>query len=211
MDTQRFTDQQDALQWKEFLQGSSVAFEFLYDKYFPVLFRYGMHFSKDRSQIKDCLQDLFVNLYTHRASLKQAENVRYYLYSSFRRKMIRNNRQFKKLYDELPDYYDFEVVFSHEQVLISNQLDELQKKKMLKAFSQLSKRQKEAVYLRFYESMSYEEIAVVMEFKEVKYARTLVYRAIAVLKEAIINMNGSLTLYSFFPLWFIPFWDKRSF
>lgn len=199
MDISRSTDQQDALRWQEFLQGSSVAFECLYDKYFPILFRYGMHFSKDRDQVKDCLQDLFIGLYTHRASLRQAENVRNYLYASFRRKMIRQGRQVKKLYEELPDYYDFEVVCSHEQVLISSQLNELQKKKMLHAFDQLSKRQKEAVYLRFYENMSYEEISVVMEFKEVKYARTLVYRAIGVLKEAMISMNGSVTLHSFLP------------
>lgn len=211
MDQPKLTDQQDANQWCEFLKGSSMAFEFLYDKYFPILFRYGMHFSKDRAQVKDCLQDLFINMYTHRASLKPAENVRNYLYSSFRRRMIRDNQQAKKMYDELPDHYDFVVVFSHEQELIASQLDELQVKKMLKAFAQLSKRQKEAVYLRFYENMTYEEIAAVMEFKEVKYARTLVYRAIAVLKEAVKNRDGSLTLYSLPSFYFVPFLYKLLF
>jgi DNA-directed RNA polymerase specialized sigma24 family protein len=46
----------------------------------------------------------------------------------------------------------------------------------------LTERQKEAIFLRFYENMEYEQIASLMALKEVKNARTLIYRAIEVLR-----------------------------
>ena len=202
METSKISDQQDALYWQKFLQGSQIAFDYLYEKYFPVLFRYGMRFSSDRDLVKDCLQDLFVEIYTHRTTLAEASCVRHYLFTSFRRKIVRYNRQKGNKNVELTDGYHFEVTFSHEHMLILQQADDILKKKLQEAFCHLSHRQKEAIYLRFYEQMEYEDIAAVMEFKQVKYARTLIYRAITVLREAIHNKNGSLTLYAFFPFFF---------
>ena len=73
-------------------------------------------------------------------------------------------------------------------LLITDQLNQENQRKLLRAFGQLTQRQKEAVYLRFYENASYEEIAAVMSLKEVKYARTLIYRALDVLRASIRNL-----------------------
>ena len=56
----------DADMWAEFIGGSKTAFDFLYDKYFSLLYGYGMQFCTDKSLIKDCIQDLFIELWSKR-------------------------------------------------------------------------------------------------------------------------------------------------
>jgi len=183
--------------------GSQEAFEHLYDKYFPLLFRYGLQFSTERALVKDCLQDFFVDLYVRRASLSNVQQVKNYLYVSFRHRIIRKLSSSQLLLEPLTNAYHFEVVFSHEHAIIQDQLDSQKQAKLLTAFQKLSPRQKEAIFLRFYENMSYEQIAEILKMKKVKYARTLVYRSIGVLKEGIRDMDNSLTLYSVLPLFFL--------
>lgn len=192
-------DPSDILAWNQMKAGSEKAYEQLYDKFFPLLFRYGVQFCPERDTVKDCLQDFFIELYVRRASLSELKHVKNYLYTAFRHRIIRQLTAKHLLLEPLSATYHFEVSFSHEHALIHDQLDELMQRKLLNAFKGLSSRQKEAVFLRFYENMSYEEIADIMKMKKVKYARTLVYRAIGVLRECIKNLDGSLTLYSVFP------------
>ncbi|WPP50443.1 RNA polymerase sigma factor [Catalinimonas niigatensis] len=180
--------------------GSEKAFEQLYDKFFPLLFRYGLQFCPARDTLKDCLQDFFVDLFVRRSSLNEVKHVKNYLYTAFRHRLIRHLSGRQLLLEPLSLSYHFEVTFSHEHALIHEQLDELKQRKLVNAFKNLSSRQKEAVFLRFYENMGYEEIAGIMKMKKVKYARTLVYRAIGVLRECIKDLDGSLTLYSMLPL-----------
>jgi RNA polymerase sigma factor (sigma-70 family) len=205
------TDQSDVLAWSQMKTGSEKAYEQLYDKFFPLLFRYGLQFCPERATVKDCLQDFFIDLYVRRASLSEVHHVKNYLYASFRHRMIRHLSGRQLLMEPISLTYHFEVTFSHEHALIHDQLDELRQRKLLNAFKGLSSRQKEAVFLRFYENMSYEEMATIMKMKKVKYARTLVYRAIAVLRECIKNLDSSLTLYSMLPLlrlWKLPHQSK---
>ncbi|MEK6480318.1 sigma-70 family RNA polymerase sigma factor [Catalinimonas sp. 4WD22] len=190
----------DAQIWSQMKTGSDQAYEQLYDKYFPLLFRYGLQFCPERAIVKDCLQDFFVDLYVRRANLSEVQQVKNYLYVSFRHRIIRKACGKQLLLEPISNNYHFEVTFSHEHALINEQLDDIRQRRLLNAFNKLSSRQKEAIFLRFYENMSYDEIAEIMKMKKVKSARTLVYRAIAVLKDCIKDLDGSLTLYSAFPL-----------
>lgn len=190
----------DTQVWSQMRTGSDKAYEQLYDKYFPLLFRYGLQFCPERALVKDCLQDFFVDLYIRRSHLSEVQQVKNYLYVSFRHRIIRKTCGKQLILEPISNSYHFEVTFSHEHALIREQVDDIQQRRLLNAFNKLSSRQKEAVFLRFYESMSYDEIAEIMKMKKVKSARTLVYRAIGVLKDCIKDLDGSLTLYSVFPL-----------
>jgi RNA polymerase sigma factor (sigma-70 family) len=187
----------DLNHWKAMKGGSVAAFEQLYDHYFPLLFAYGMQFCTDRALVKDCLQDFFVDLYQGRSSLNEVHKVRQYLFVSFRHYILRKLSAKHFLMESIADNYHFEVYFSREEEIVGEQFDEYRRKVLKSSFARLSSRQKEAVFLRFYENMSYTEIAEILNLKEVKYARTLVYRALLVLKEAL--KGHSLTLYSAFP------------
>lgn len=184
-------------QWCAMKAGSVAAFEQLYDRYFPLLFAYGMQFCADRAIVKDCLQDFFVDIYQGRSTLSEVRKVRQYLYVSFRHCLLRKLSAKHFLLESIGENYHFEVHFSREEELIGEQFDAYRKKMLRSSFAKLSSRQKEAVFLRFYENMSYAEIAEILNLKEVKYARTLVYRALLVLKDAL--KGQSLTLYSALP------------
>lgn len=194
--------QQDEILWKHMREkGSAKAFEELYDRYFPVLYAYGMQFCANRAVVKDCLQDLFVDIYQRRTCLHEVRKVKQYLFVSFRNCILRQVSAKIFLHETISENYHFQVNFSHEDQIIGEQFD-MDRQKLLKAaFAKLSSRQKEAVFLRFYENMSYAEIATVMKMKEVKYARTIVYRALISLKLTL--KDHSLTLYSAFPFFFL--------
>lgn len=196
-------DPLDSQTWNQMKSGSEKAFEQLYDTFFPLLFRYGQQFCPNRAVLKDCLQDFFIDLYVRRSSLPEVRQVRSYVYTAFRHRIIRHLSGPVLRFEPLPDRYHFEVTFSHEQALIQDQLDSNQRRYLTTSFQRLSSHQKEAIFLRFYEDMSYQEIAGILKMKKVKYARTLVYRAISVLREGIKDRDGSLTLYSLLPwTWF---------
>lgn len=178
--------QEDSI-WHSFKGGSEAAFECIYDTYFPKLYNYGMRICQDKALVKDCIQNLFVELWQKREQVSEVKAVKYYLFKSLRRKLVKDmGEQNKHVSKEgLEEQYTFEVSFSHEFLLITNQIDHENKERLLRAFQFLTQRQKEAVFLRFYENMEYEHIASLLAMKEVKYARTLIYRALDVLKSSI--------------------------
>ncbi len=196
--------QQDETLWKQMKdEGSVQAFEKLYDRYFPVLFAYGLQFCSNRAIVKDCLQDLFVDIYQRRTTLSDVSRVKQYLFVSFRHYVLRQVSAKNVLLEAISENYHFQVNFSREHQLISEQFEEERQEMLKNAFTRLSSRQKEAVFLRFYENMSYPEIAEVMNLKEVKYARTLVYRSLFALKSVL--KGRSLTLYAMLPFFlFFP-------
>ena len=56
-----------------------IDFTYLYDKHIDNLFAVVSRFSSDREMIKDCIQDVFVKLYTKKDNLDNVENIDSYL------------------------------------------------------------------------------------------------------------------------------------
>jgi RNA polymerase sigma factor (sigma-70 family) len=186
MDVINHRMQEDAV-WKSLREGRESAFDAIYTTYFPKLYSYGVRICQDKDLVKDCIQTLFVEIWHKKEHLSEVSSVKYYLFKSLRRKLVRELTQQHKFKNEqeLEENYTFEVTFSHEFLLISEQVSQENIHRLMNAFQFLTQRQKEAIFLRFYENLEYEQIAVILSLKEVKYARTLVYRAIDVLKSSI--------------------------
>ncbi|HEY0274097.1 MAG TPA: sigma factor, partial [Chitinophaga sp.] len=55
--------------WERFQQGDREAFALLYRQHVDDLYHYGMHFCTDGERVKDCLQDLFQDLWQSREHL----------------------------------------------------------------------------------------------------------------------------------------------
>src|SRR5258708_36580356 len=87
--------------------------------------------------------------------------------------------------------YEFHLGLSPEHGLIDKQGGEYHARRLQDTINALTPRQREAVYLYFYNDSSYEEIAEIMGLKEVKYARTLVSRPLAELRR-VLKEDGSL-------------------
>ncbi len=189
----------DADKWIEFTGGSEKAFDYLYDKYFALLYGYGMQFCTDKALIKDCIQDLFIELWSKKNTLTSVRSVKYYLYKSLRRKVIKtiSQKNFSGLdYETLPIGFNLQTSFSGETALVEKEIVSENEEKIQWALKRLTSRQKEAVFLKFYENLSYDEIASIMSLSEAKYARKLIYRSLKELKTTLHKYKDTLIITS---------------
>ncbi len=173
----------DAIIWIEFRDGSEEAFDFIYDKYFTVLYVYGMQFNQHKALIKDCIQDLFIELWIKKSTLPEVRAVKFYLFQCLRRKVIKTITK-KDFLGDAPALVEFNLqsVISTEAAIINEEVIQNNTKRIQCALDQLTPRQREAVFLKFYENLSYNEIALIMHLSDAKYARKLIYRSLKELK-----------------------------
>lgn len=176
---------EDLSLWRSFKEGNESAFIYIYKQYFEVLFQFGSMFSPNENLVKDAVQELFIDLRKSRARLSDTNNIKFYLFKSLKRRIIKENKAWYSKLVELKDDYSFTVSYSHEQLMISRQLNTEQVEKLNKAISQLSARKREVIYYFYYEELSYEEIKQIMGLSNIKSARNLLYKALAFLKEVI--------------------------
>jgi RNA polymerase sigma factor (sigma-70 family) len=152
----------DMVLWNAFKNGNKEAFAVIYYRCFKILFLRGLQISSDKELIKDCIHDLFVEIWTNKLQLATPDSVKAYLISSIRRKII---RQLKMIRSRQIDLYNtpIGIVQSKEDQMISEQVKQEQLCYFNRAINSLTKRQKEAIQLKFYSNLSYEEIAQKME------------------------------------------------
>lgn len=149
--------------WHLFIAGDSAAFESLVDTTYTLMFQYGSKFSKNKDLVRDCIQDVFLNVWEKRQVLDQSIPVRAYLLSSLRRRIHRKVKyDFIDFHSELPEVL-FETVFTIEDSLIAREQNLYLTRKITALLNDLPQRQKEVVYLRFFQDLDRNEIADVMQ------------------------------------------------
>lgn len=180
--------------WRDFKKGNKEAFDHVYNNFYFILYNYGIKLSKDKDIVKDCIQNLFIELWRNKENLSDTNSIKFYLFKGLRRKIVNeliNNR--KLIHDDVYDESDFEIILPHEYYLIEEQTAQEQKEKLLEGLNKLSKRQKEAIFLRFYDNLSYEEIASVMSLN-IKSVYNLISKAVDALKKNIHCFNALLII-----------------
>lgn len=173
--------------WERFCKGDREALGVIYRGHIDHLYHYGMHFCRDSERVKDCLQDLFQTLWLNREHLTiNVENIKYYLIASLRRRLLRSLEKSKRNYTEtIFDTFDFEVILPREEVIIQREIYRQHLYQLHKGIAMLSRRQREAIYLRFYQNLSYEETAKLMSMK-VESVYNLISKAVGLLKNMFI-------------------------
>ncbi len=185
--------------WSDFKKGSETAFSFIYQQYSAALFSYGFHIARDSEVVKDCIQNLFISLWSRRGQLGDTNSIKFYLFKSLRRAIV-DELMAKSRYstlEELEEYYDFEVTMSHEFKLIADQTTLEQREKLHQALDSLTNRQKEAIYLIYFNNLSHQETATVMALK-VTAVYNLVYHALTTLKKLVTQIGLCLLLTELF-------------
>ena len=150
--------------WSALKEGDEQALEHIYSTHIEDLLQYGMRFSQDASLVEDGVHDLFIQLWKKRSSLGQTDSIRAYLLVSLRRTIIRMvNKRLMHSCNKSPEDYDFQADLAIEDMIIEREISEEQSKKLEEAFSELSKRQREVLYLRFYQDVDYDDICEIMD------------------------------------------------
>ena len=184
-----YKDKDDFQVWNELKNGNSFSFELIYKKHYELLYNYGLNIVKEKAIVEDAIQELFIKIWKRKEKLGDVHSIRFYLLVSYRRLLLKKIVKAKKLLmDELNENNDV-TVDSFEQVLITNQSNTETKKLLAKNIGKLSPRQKEIIYLKFYKSLSYQEISVIMGINN-QSVRNLIFEAIRNLKEHLLKKDS---------------------
>lgn len=85
------------LTWKEMKEGNKNAFLTIYRQNYRHLFSYGFSLCIDKELTKDCIHEMFLELWDKKTSVNsEVENVRSYLFTWLRRKISRAQSVAKK-------------------------------------------------------------------------------------------------------------------
>ncbi|GAB3892114.1 sigma-70 family RNA polymerase sigma factor [Larkinella knui] len=172
--------------WLAFKKGDKGAFGSLATVFYKTLYNYGTKLTTDYTLVEDCIQDLFLEMWKRREFLGETEHVRFYLLKALRRKLfLEKKTSDKRLHQfiENTDDIDFIGEFSIESRIIELETTEQHLKKLNQVLTQLSKREREVIYLKFYQELDYEQIASLMAINY-QSARNLIYNALKGLKSA---------------------------
>ena len=176
------TAREEAALWEQFRLGDQNVLAVLFQRLYERMTLYGYKLMGEKAMVEDSIQELFADL-LHKQPAPQVEFVRAYLFKSLRYKLIRlaeqrrsQQRREQQMLATEPGF-DFIKLESAQEDPATLQ----RKQRLVQALDELSPRQREIVYLRYYQNLSYEEIAEVMELNY-QTSRNLLYKAIRTLR-----------------------------
>jgi len=160
--------------WISYREGDKQALGKLAERYYRMLRHYGLKFMVDGSVVEDCIQELFLQLWQNRARINDTDSVKHYLLKALRHHILQTLRvQKKQLVQEvdwsglLADEINAETLMIQQESLDS--LTETIKAQL----ATLPAREREALYLRYYENLSIPEIAEIMHVNRQSVSNSL--------------------------------------
>lgn len=134
----------------------------LMGNYYDELFRYGVKFTANVEETKDALNQFFIHFWDNRDKLGKVENLKGYLFVSYKRWLIVHLQKIQKnrpvfLSESLENCGISE--HSYEDYLEKQIRDEELCAVLKDAIGSLPPRQRQLLQMRFYEHMGFEEIA----------------------------------------------------
>ncbi|MBO9205217.1 MULTISPECIES: RNA polymerase sigma factor [Niastella] len=158
----RYVDFTSEELWKQFLPGDHLALDTIVKRHYNLLYQYGCKFTRDAALVKDCIQDLFLYLWHRRNTINETASVEHYLMKALRRRLARALSKSGSM--EGIGFLEFkDVAASPDEQLIQQEQKAALADKIKKCILQLSRRQQEIIYLRFYLNASAADIADIMQ------------------------------------------------
>ena len=145
-------------QLREKLRETSLHLDEIFVSFNAILINYGLTICKSKPIVEDSLQDLFLKFCENESLILNADHKLAYLKTSLRRNILKKLNQASQSLDSSMKFREISVP-SYEDLLIKKQDSIQQSLRMKEAISHLSKSQKTILTMRFYRSMSYDDIA----------------------------------------------------
>lgn len=176
-------NERDIELWKQFKNGDENAFVTLFKNYYTGLYHYGCKITGNKEMVEDCIQELFLEIWRTNGKAKII-SLKAYFFTAFKFKLIRllKHQHKQNLLSSGTAEKEFEL--SHENFLIDKELNFAKSHKILDALQELSPRQKEVIYLKFYQNLRYEEVSEIMQINY-QATRNLLYQSVKVLKRIL--------------------------
>ncbi|MEN7549809.1 sigma-70 family RNA polymerase sigma factor [Rapidithrix thailandica] len=183
----------DSELWNAFKNGQEDAYLKIYDLHYKYLFTYGFRLSSNKMLTDDCIQELFLELWTNRSTVSDVKRIRPYLLTYLKRKIFSELKRSPEY--EIKEFDQHLVEKSFETSLIAQENEQIISQQLEKAISQLTNRQREILHLKYFQELSYEEISEVASIK-VSRVYNLMYEAIKALRKQLTSVVVWLSLVS---------------
>ncbi|MEQ9290141.1 MAG: sigma-70 family RNA polymerase sigma factor [Cyclobacteriaceae bacterium] len=144
----------DQLMWRTFREGNRKTFQYIYDQNYGILLRYGLKIIPDQGTVEDHIQELFIYLWKQKANLEIRKSITVYLIWSLRNRLLKFQEKQKVLGSD-ESLETLEVPEYPQERLSSEELKS--------AVDSLPGKQREVIYLKYYQNLDGQEIAQIME------------------------------------------------
>jgi len=176
--------------WTMLRNGDENALLSLYNHHYLGLINFGIKITGDRTFTHDCITQLLIELWDKRATLPVVNNVRCYLLTSLKHKILFEIKA-KQIKDgkfaNIESFQNHQEM-SYEEHLIKLQTDEGLKQKLNKAFLKLTPRQKQLLQMKFFEDIDYNEIARSCNITR-RTAYNIIHDSLKILKAELYKME----------------------
>lgn len=141
--------------WKLFLEGDMNAFRSLYSTHYKMLYNFGKKYLSP-TEVEDCIHDTFLNILHYKNNIGEVKKVKTYLFKSFRNQLLKTKKN-KQVEFHLTNEVnmDNDDPIENEAIL----------KEVKKLIEQLSPREKEIVYLKYFQNFNNHEISDLLNIK----------------------------------------------
>ena len=145
--------------WDAIRDNDKEAFTTLYKAHYQLLFAEGFRTCGNKDLVKDCIHELFLEIWYNRHKLPPVQHVGAYLKTYLRRKIQREAGKLQHYAVADMETRITETERPYEELLILMQSKKEMADKVRAAMQQLSQRQIEIIRMKFFENKSYEEIS----------------------------------------------------
>lgn len=176
----------DKSKWYLFLQGDKTALSEIFLNHYDDLYNYGFKLFGNADIVEDSIQDLFLKLWKNRKKLQSIHAIKPYLFKSLRNQILDNLELIKPWKSiENDDETMFQVIYSHEDFMVDNQIKEEISLRVITTLNKLSGRQREAIYLRYFENLEFETIGQIMNMN-IQSVRNNIHRAMKLMRDMML-------------------------
>ena len=139
-----FHNAKDNYIWDKFREGSSTAFEIIYERHIKILSNYGRRMCSDDELVKDAIQDMFVDVWRNRSNLGPTDSIKFYLIKAYRRNLLKKIHASKRFTsnEELQNHFNGIFEISHDYLLIKAEIEKETLHELSQNLNKLPARQK---------------------------------------------------------------------
>ncbi|KKB58189.1 RNA polymerase sigma factor [Parabacteroides goldsteinii] len=188
-------EDESKIKWCQFIAGDKEAYSWIYKVYIQMLFQYGKRFTSDTELIKDCIQEVFTKLYNNRKHLVIPDNIKLYLLISLKNCLINTICQESHYERYNSETISFSLELTVEEQYVNNEHYQNQLKRIREILALLTPRQKEIIYYRYIQELSFDEICVIMDINY-QSAQNLIQRSLKKIRDTYGSVEVFLLLLS---------------
>jgi RNA polymerase sigma factor (sigma-70 family) len=136
--------------------------------HYRFLYNYANCFTKDQELIKDAIQEIFISLWQRKETADLIHSLRFYLLGAVKNIILKNILKDKRRNQVSEDQleYHFKSELWVEKIIIDRELAEENTLRLKMIITKLSYRQKEIIYLKFYQQLDAGQIAELMSISQ---------------------------------------------